>query len=544
MIRKFLSFCVFLLQLVVVVVLLNFICPTITGAENLLALYHKPVEVTSYLMMGVYLFLLSSLLIGFSAVLKAWLTIRKESAKFKQRRKYDLNQNNWNKLKKNASPTELETALVDYALNYGADSHHFVRFSLIMKSVCHPGGRLPSLSDLRALTYAAEAARRPVWMLRVVFSSLLIIGILGTLVGVHASIDVINEDINKEKLPVAFIPSALAVAFTVLLIICRGIYRKKIDEYIGHLDRHTVSFYFPFFRPAENIAVQLQEIKETLASFSAGVKGLSDSVSDMHEIRDQLDDCGKSVNEVHEKINEWQQSLPKHDAESYVSVVESLRAGYEKTQYLRAHLLNQIEVMAGNFNRATLVLIGKDFEPLISGSTPFTQTVEETHQYAVQIPDMGAEEQESLKARWVTGEKIKKHLSDVVDMGGVIAGSLGECVDQSVESANCAVKTADLYTEMKDAIHGSLVGFNDYVKELNNVFADASNKLEAQVNSLQTNCVDIMKKVLEKLKTRNSSYLKEPTAYWYEIVGIVFMFALLWWNVLLTIGKFVIGYDE
>lgn len=543
MITKFLRFCIYLLQLMIAVVLLDFVCREMTGEESLISILRKPVGDPTHSLMVVCLLLLLSLFIGFSAVWKAWRTISKESAKFEQRREYDLKSENWSDIKDDANTVTLVVALAKYAHKYGGgDSHHYVRFKLILESVCHPGGRLPSLGDLRALTYAAEAARRPVWMLRVVVSILLIIGILGTLVGVHAAID--GNNFSMEKLPTALIPSSFAVTFTVLLIICRGVYRKKVDEYIGRLDRHTVSFYFPFFRPAEESSVQLHEITETLASFSGSVKGMAECIDGLHDIHKQLNAYGEVVNKAHMKLNTWQRDLPLPDAEAYARVVDSLCSGYKKTLDLRDRLLNQIKFLAKNFNYATSRLSPEDFERFANDSTPFSETVETTHQHVVQIPYYGDAAQHTLKARWTKADIIDKKLSDVVAMGGYIAGSLSVCVKQAESSAGHAVKTAKMYAEMMAGTKQNLSDFVEYRTKLDGVFADACKKLKAQITSLETNCVKKIQKNLDNLKDRESKMAKEPTAYWYEIAFMVLAFALLWWNVSLTIGKFVIGYDE
>ena len=539
MITKFLRFCIYLLQLIIAVVLLDFVCREMTGEESLISILRKPVGDPTHSLMVVCLLLLLSLFIGFSAVWKAWRTISKESAMFERRRDYDLEPTNWPDIKK----TKHDIALAKYAIAYGGkDSHHYVRIKLILESVCHPGGRLPSLSDLRALTYAAEAARRPVWMLRVVVSILLIIGILGTLVGVHAAID--GNNFSMEKLPTALIPSSLAVTFTVLLIICRGVYRKKVDEYIGRLDRHTVSFYFPFFRPAEESSVQLQEIKDSIASFSISVNGMSECVEGLDGIHERLNKYGEVVNEAHLKLNTWQRDLPLPDADAYARVVESFCDGYAQTQALRVRLQEQIKLLSENLQYATLGLSLNDFERFANDSTPFSEAISTTHQHAVQTPYFGDAAQRTLDARWTKAKIIDKNLSEVVKMGGDIAGSLSVCVKQAESSADHAVETAKMYAEMMEGTKQNLSDYVKYRTKLDGVFADACKKLEMQIESLDKNCVKKIQRILDDLEDRESMMEKEPTAYWYEIAFMVLAFALLWWNVSLTIGKFIIGYDE
>jgi len=517
----------------VAIALLAQVCREMTGADSLISIFNRPLGDSAHSLMVVCVLLLLSLYIGFLSVWKAWRKINKESISFERRRKHDLNKKNWPSLKQKATSLKLEESLAEDAGLYGAESHHFVRFALILKSISHPGGRLPSLSDLRALTYATEAARNPVWMLRVVISVLLIIGILGTLVGVHAAID--GDTFNMEKLPIALIPSSIAVTFTVLLIICRGMYRRRVEGYIGRLDRHTVSFYFPFFRPAEKSSVQLQEINESLTSFSNSVKGMSECISGMEQIRRQLVACGETIREVHAKMYAWQRELPIVDAESYTRVLESIRTGFTKTLDLRDRLLVQIQVLSDNFDKTTSELFKKNFAQFVQASKPFTADIAKMRQYATQIPNMDSASRERIQARWVTATRIDQHLQDVVLLGSDIAHSLNECVLQAENSAIFARKTAELYTEMKTDTEQNLSSFQTYLTMLNNMFGEAKRNLESRIQSLEDNCVKKIRGIRESLQDRNSRYSKEPAAYWYEIVFILLVLLLLSWNVSLTI---------
>ena len=121
---------------------------------------------------------------------------------------------------------------------------HKERLKAILRATYPTGssevGCLPTLSDLRELSYTAERKSDMSWQLGVATSTLLISGILGTLVGVHDAIPISSaERMELAEILPALYPSAIAVFSTVLLLILRGWYRHGVERYIGRLDRHT-----------------------------------------------------------------------------------------------------------------------------------------------------------------------------------------------------------------------------------------------------------------------------------------------------------------
>ncbi len=115
--------------------------------------------------------------------------------------------------------------------------------------------KLPAMQDLHEITLQSELSRLSSSGMTTIISFLLILGILGTLTGVH---DVLNPDkevysdfverssgMELKDLATALTPSALAVLGTVLLMICRAWYLRRLDAYLGYLDAVTLNVILP-----------------------------------------------------------------------------------------------------------------------------------------------------------------------------------------------------------------------------------------------------------------------------------------------------------
>ena len=103
--------------------------------------------------------------------------------------------------------------------------------------------KLPSMQDLHEITVQRELSRWDSAGMNTIISFLLIFGILGTLTGVH-------EVLNKEggqltELAPALTPSAWSVMGTIILMICRAWYLRRVDSFLGRLDAVTMNVILP-----------------------------------------------------------------------------------------------------------------------------------------------------------------------------------------------------------------------------------------------------------------------------------------------------------
>lgn len=97
---------------------------------------------------------------------------------------------------------------------------------------------LPSAGDLREMTLQSELSGIAPSSLNTIVSFLLILGIFGTMSGVHdVLLDLGLDDIQEMK--PALRPSVVAIIFTVVLIMLRALYAALLDHYLIELDAWT-----------------------------------------------------------------------------------------------------------------------------------------------------------------------------------------------------------------------------------------------------------------------------------------------------------------
>lgn len=170
-------------------------------------------------------------------------------------------------------------------------SHLKTRIEAILDAVPKENGAelqapaaLPSLRDLHELTLQTEQSRGDAVALQTIISFLLILGILGTLTGVHNVVS--EEDIRFSILSPALRPSILAVLFTVVLMLLRGLfYTRAAENYIAALDTFTMNQLLPKLshqadtgKTADSFVRDLQKISEDIARRRTQARELSRSL--------------------------------------------------------------------------------------------------------------------------------------------------------------------------------------------------------------------------------------------------------------------------
>lgn len=535
---KLLSFFFSLLQwLFIVVVALVFFDVLSDGVEPKDA-FSKPY----YFLLAVSFLLPVSAYVGIKSVINAWWSIRKEKNKFEDRREDDLKKSYVDDVKEKLKAQQLEEALRIDAQKYGAGSHHTVRFSVILKSVVYDNGQLPSLGDLRALTYAAESARAPIWKLRIVISVMLIIGILGTLAGVHVAI--VDGDPNRvewqsvlmSKLQPALIPSSFAVFCTILLIILRGFYRQRVDEYIGRLDRHTVSFYFPAFRPPEKSPIELQRINDSIESFGNHVADMARIITGMENVPEQLENCSREVDAVGETLRDWRVSLVDNSQTPviYEQILTSAAAETQDAAVFGAALTTHLDKARSSMSQSTALLINEQNQPVqwIVASSPYTEQVNIIKDYVEQTPENPLSLRMEVENQQEKVETIKNRLHALVAMTPSIETSLGACVEQAERSAEASQTTAGLYVNVKNATQTNLSSYEKYRARLDGIYTESGNKIDAKINEL-VQSIESLKKIRADINKRSHDYEHEAVIYWYEILYAVVVLVLLLVNIIL-----------
>lgn len=104
---------------------------------------------------------------------------------------------------------------------------------------------VPSLSAMREISLRSELGRSGAAFVGVVVSILLILGIFATLMGVHSVLKVGTGTIEFADLATALLPSGIAVAMTVGLIILRAIYMRAVESLIARIDAACIAMFVP-----------------------------------------------------------------------------------------------------------------------------------------------------------------------------------------------------------------------------------------------------------------------------------------------------------
>lgn len=170
------------------------------------------------------------------------------------------------------------------------------RWAVMLKAVKEDNAvrRIPSFTSLRAVNLQQSYATHAVW-LRVVMPMLLVLGICGTLVGVHGALGMpVAESSEQQAMMMyvsqALLPGILATFCTIVLMVFRGFYRRAFNEMMQELDNMTLCVFLPSLQIQSHLGV-------TIEDFCSHVG--------------KLTEFAKACNEVHKKTESGFDSLVK-----------------------------------------------------------------------------------------------------------------------------------------------------------------------------------------------------------------------------------------
>lgn len=187
--------------------------------------------------------------------------------------------------------------------------------------------KAPPLEDLHELTMQRERGGVATSLFRMIAPGILVLGILGTLLGVHQRLAEVDEK-GVFVLSDALMPGAYAVFFTVIVMACRGYYNGALSRFVSDFNEYTLTCLLPFFRPVSqsqadlnsleqamyNAATscgKLQKLSSAVISYKSGMQVYEDSVFHlMDDVCKSLDECRSMAKYrrdefLHEQL--WQQ---------------------------------------------------------------------------------------------------------------------------------------------------------------------------------------------------------------------------------------------
>ena len=151
--------------------------------------------------------------------------------------------------------------------------------------------KIPPLSDLHELTMQRERSGIATSVFRALAPGILVLGILGTLLGVHNKLDDVSRDVSITALTDALIPGAMAVFFTVVVMLFRGVYNRKLSEFISAFDEYTLKTIFLIFQPPSQSNVNIKSIIDALQKIKEVTQNIEKVYEEVNEFQDAVYDC-------------------------------------------------------------------------------------------------------------------------------------------------------------------------------------------------------------------------------------------------------------
>jgi hypothetical protein len=211
-----------------------------------------------------------------------------------------------------------EMPAVDWLKQTGilAESHAADQLKAIRG--CWGCGMLPSLGELHSLVARRERSRKSVRFASGLAASLLIIGIAGTLLGIHPLLTkfsinptadgTIDASKNAQQvmdlvagLGKAFLPSLTALFGTICIVLFRGFYVRSAQKLASRIDGFVVESLFPAFKPKSQEEV-MGGVKQGIASLAGGIEArdnhFSKAVTEFGKIVESLKSVAVELNKT------------------------------------------------------------------------------------------------------------------------------------------------------------------------------------------------------------------------------------------------------
>lgn len=168
-----------------------------------------------------------------------------------------------------SSSSNVQKLLQKSASNSLRTSYIAERLYIILCSV-HQDNQVrlaPPITALHAMASQRHAAALSISFFRAVIPSVLVLGILGTLLGVDNTLPLLQNSESVTPMARALEPGAIAVFCTVILLVCRRFYTSKWTKFLCEIDDFTIKTLLPFLQPrglldvaAENAQNQLRVV--------------------------------------------------------------------------------------------------------------------------------------------------------------------------------------------------------------------------------------------------------------------------------------------
>ena len=486
---------------------------------------------------------------GGLSFLRAWTGLNREIAEFEKNRDRELNTEIKDLLKRSPHLRARDSFFRELLeKEFSADCndtrwHHQARLKMIVDSAFpeeeeQKSGYMPTLDELHALTLLAEHNRHPVRVLNTITSIFLIMGILGTLYGVHESLPfVAAERIELKDVADALLPSAFAVICTIILIILRSLYRHKVNLLLGRLDRHTLRFYFPLFRLDELNEQTIKELDNGVTELGLSFKGIAGSIQLMEEIPAKIEGTGRQLEAVAGKLDSVSRSLIRE--KSFLKEKETIE---ERLNNLADNFKCQSERLKSAVVSLTEKLLSVR-ELLVEGTGKYRRyclQMADTPQHLTNIHDTVS------RMQGVSCQRMLELQNEVAGVKGLLerihrdGQSIGEIQKEVVSQASQAKEVLQGVQEqsesLKDKIDKNGTDYKSYQEYLLTQYSDMGEKLNKHTVEIEKFNQGLME-MEDNLKKQIQEYEKSSSRYWWEWSAVLLLLFLYITNVFWALNR-------
>lgn len=239
----------------------------------------------------------------------------------------------------------------------GRGHHLLLRMKTIYESITRTDAKvMPSLHDLHMITVQDEMSRLSSTTLRSISSFLLIVGILGTLWGVHSVLQEV-VDLKVSSLRPALVPSMYAVGCTVVLMWLRGLYLARFDSYLEKLDLFTMTKIIPLLQPMSRVAGASDDLNAKVTNIEEQINSIGNASIYMEElcksvktISENVQGVSNNIHEVFQQVNAKSEDIEKEmnlSKERFSEINEAIskttRKGEEMKQMMKKLKMNTVK---------------------------------------------------------------------------------------------------------------------------------------------------------------------------------------------------------
>ena len=440
-------------------------------------------------------------LVGCITAIYAWVVVKREQTGLRLAEGALISDESWQ-----GCYTRDSATFSNWLRDRGITPHSHLSDSVRSYWAAWMAGRSPSLAELHALVNRRERSRLSSRLSGGIAALLLVLGIVGTLSSIHpiltdfelpvsaSGVQEVSkgaESVQKllSSLGNAFVPSLMALVFTVLVVVFRGFYLRDLHRFTLELDGFAIEQLATRYR-LQSLSDQYREVKESLI-------GVSDSILSRERL---FETAVGALQTVVEGVAPVFRSLTSASRRTEVAAnnlatgAESLATSLTQNLGDESPLLKAIDGVDQIFKTTEESL--KQLSGLVAGigtSIGGSQTALETaikgfDASIVKMTETHMQSQhkveEAVNALDVKLKAVPGAIesSNKLSMGAAIK-ELKSCGDALQEEVGKQLKNS--VAELASSLEGGLKEVTDAAKDLKNQ-SDAVNNVLAQVRTIPT----------------------------------------------------------